>query len=305
MRHYGKVLPTFWIGDTGKAIRKKGVDAQLVALYLLTSPHSTMLGLYYLPICTLAHETGLSQEGASKALASLSEALFSSYDAASEVVWVHEMAKFQIADRLTAADNRVKGIQRDYLALPNNPFLKAFFDKYASAFHLKILRDGSRPLQAPSKPLRSQEQEQEQKQTTSAAKKPRPAKGKDYSPEFLQALSSYPARDGGNPKPRAWKAWSARLREGSTAQQMLEGVRRYALHIRAKAKEGTEFVLQAATFFGPDKNFLESWEQPKHQSQHAPDGPCGICQGPASIIGKFGPRCQDHLNQATPAAMAA
>ena len=35
MRDYAKVVPTFWTGDTGKAIRRKGPDAIVVALYLV------------------------------------------------------------------------------------------------------------------------------------------------------------------------------------------------------------------------------------------------------------------------------
>ena len=68
MRDYAKVSPQFWIGTTGKAIRASGSDAQIVALYLLTSPHATMLGLYYLPMLYIAHETGRGIEGASEGL---------------------------------------------------------------------------------------------------------------------------------------------------------------------------------------------------------------------------------------------
>lgn len=94
MRDYAKVAPQFWIGATGKALRKAGAEAQVVALYLLTSPHANMLGLYYLPTVYLIHETGLGEEGASKGLQRAIEAGFCSYDEASEVVWVHEMARF-------------------------------------------------------------------------------------------------------------------------------------------------------------------------------------------------------------------
>lgn len=60
MRDYGKVSPHFWIGRTGKELRQAGPESQLVALYLLTSPHANMIGLYYMPLAFLSHETGLS-----------------------------------------------------------------------------------------------------------------------------------------------------------------------------------------------------------------------------------------------------
>lgn len=171
MRDYGKVGPQFWIGDTGKKLRSAGKDAQIVGLYLMTGPHSNMLGLYYLPMIYIAHETGLSVEGASEGLARCIEAQFCMYDAATEIVWVIEMAKYQIAEELHPADKQCKGIQREYLGLPENPFLAGFFDKYSVAYHMTVRRpealDSGRGKQAPSEPLRSQEQEQEQEQEDS------------------------------------------------------------------------------------------------------------------------------------------
>ncbi len=84
----------------------------------------------------------------------------------------------------------------------------------------------------------------------------------DYSPEFETAWQLYPKRAGGNPKPSAFKAWKARLREGVTPETLMEGVKRYAAYVRATGSTGTQFVKQAATFFGPDRHFEESWLAP-------------------------------------------
>ena len=142
-----------------KALRRSP-EGVIVAMYLMTSPSSNMLGLFSQPVLYMAHETGLGLEGASKGLRDCVAAGFCSFDEASEFVWVHEMAKYQIANEIKASDNRCKGIQKDYDSLPDNPFLGPFFDRYSKAFHLTNRR-GS---EAPSKPLRSQEQEQEQEQ---------------------------------------------------------------------------------------------------------------------------------------------
>jgi hypothetical protein len=142
-----------------KALRRSP-EGVIVALYLMTSPQSNMLGLFSQPVLYMAHETGLGFEGASKGLRDCVEAGFCSFDEASEFVWVHEMAKYQIANEIKASDNRCKGIQKDYDSLPENPFLGPFFDRYQKAFNLT----NRRPLEAPCKPLRSQEQEQEQEQ---------------------------------------------------------------------------------------------------------------------------------------------
>jgi hypothetical protein len=164
MRDYSKVSPQFWIGKTGKALRKHGPEAQLVALYLMTGPHANMLGLYYVPQAYIAHETGLGIEGASKGLQGCIEVGFCSYDDESEMVWVHEMASYQIADKLSANDKRSAGVQNEYDSLPENPYLMGFFEMYAAAFCMTRKRDSEGPMEAPLKALASQEQEQEQEQ---------------------------------------------------------------------------------------------------------------------------------------------
>jgi hypothetical protein len=164
MRRYAKISPQLWIGDTGRQLRNAGPEALLVALYLLSNPHANMLGLYYLPTSLIAHETGLAAEGASKGLQGAIEAGFCSYDESSEMVFVHEMARYQIADQLATTDKQCTGIQRQYDALPNNPFLAMFYKKYANAFHLATRRENRRVSEGASMTHRSQEQEQEQDQ---------------------------------------------------------------------------------------------------------------------------------------------
>ena len=168
MREYAKLAPTLWTGETGKALRKKGPEALIVAVYLMSSPHSNMLGLYYQPVMYMAHETGLGIEGASKGLLCCIEASFCSYDADTEMVYVHEMAAYQIGAALSSGDKRCKGIQKDYDALPSCPFLASWFDRYCADFNLTTRRENKTKkldgTEAPSMPHRSQEQEQEQEQ---------------------------------------------------------------------------------------------------------------------------------------------
>lgn len=174
MRDYSAVVPTFWTGKTGREIRALGAECQVAALYLLTSPHSNMIGLYYLPKLFISHETGLTMEGASKALKSLSEVHFCTYDEESETVFVHEMARYQIGASLVATDKRVKGVENELKKFHNNPLLNAFLRRYADAYHLDFDEEEESPLEAPSNPLRSQDQDrtgsgQEQEGVTSAA----------------------------------------------------------------------------------------------------------------------------------------
>jgi hypothetical protein len=94
-----------------------------------------------------------------------------------------------------------------------------------------------------------------QKNTTAASRPDEPL-------EFIEFKSIYPKRTGGQPWSRALKAIQARLRQGATWEQIMDGARRYASFMHATGKDHTEFVMQAATFCGPDKRYEERWEPP-------------------------------------------
>ncbi len=137
-------------------------DEIVTGLYLISNPHANMLGLYYIPTSLIAHETGLKPEEAAKGLSRAIDAEFCAYDESSEMVFVREMARYQIADQLAPTDKQCAGIQREYERFPLNPFLIAFYEKYAKAFHLTMRRENRRLSDGASEPLRCQEQEQEQ-----------------------------------------------------------------------------------------------------------------------------------------------
>jgi hypothetical protein len=156
MRDYATVKPAFWVGDTGKALRGD-TDAQLLALYLMTSPHSTMSGVFHLPTIYVAHETGLSAEAVSKALGRLIEAEFCEYDERSEFVFVRTMARHQVAERLLASDKRAIGLQREANRMPE-PLRARFVDEHGERFNLICTstyeKNGS-TFEVPSMPLPS------------------------------------------------------------------------------------------------------------------------------------------------------
>jgi hypothetical protein len=216
VRDYAKVGPQFWIGDTGRKLRAAGANAQVVALYLMTSPHANMLGLYYLPKLFVAHETGLGMEGASEGLARCVEAGYCSYDEASEMVWVHEMASYQIAEALVTTDKRCLGVQNEYNQLPENPYLARFFDKYSAAFHMTkqrgIVEKKEEVKQAPSKPLASQEQEQEQEQEKEQEEEAPPA-SRSASSQGSRLQNDWAL-------PKAWGEWALEQQPTWTAEHV-------------------------------------------------------------------------------------
>jgi hypothetical protein len=163
------VAPSFWTGRTGRLLRGDS-DAQLVAMYLLTGPHSTMTGVFHCPVAYIATDTGLPLEGASKGLRRLCEVSWCSFDEGIDLVWVHEMARFQVGTALKANDNRVVAVKKEFAALPKCLISHCFFLRYSDDFHLvprPDLAEFVRGSKGASKALRSQEQEQDQEQGTS------------------------------------------------------------------------------------------------------------------------------------------
>ncbi len=174
MRDYGKVSPQFWIGKTGKSLRGNA-EAQVLAIYLMTSPHANMIGVYHCPVAYMAHETGLSLEGASKALQCLIDADFCTFDAEDEYVFVHQFALHQVGESLDPKDKRCKGVENELAKVPKNQCWQSFRAHYAVPYNLPLPTQNASPSEAPTKPLASQKQEQEQKQNIDApsAKSPR------------------------------------------------------------------------------------------------------------------------------------
>lgn len=152
MREYARLYPSFWTGNTGKQIKNLGYECTIIGAYVVSSPHSNMIGLYYLPLQYIAYETGVDLRNTEPALCKLASIEFCFYDTESEFIWVPEMARYQIGIQflpLKSNDNKVKGIENLYKSLPNNPFLPKFFDRYHDAFHL----NERRAFEAPPKPL--------------------------------------------------------------------------------------------------------------------------------------------------------
>ena len=136
----------FWTRGSGKRLRGHK-EAQIVALYLMSSPATTMVGIYHLALPTLCHETGLTTEEASKGLGRCIEEGFCFWDEAEELVFVPALAKHQIGEKLSAKDFKVKGVLRALAPFREHRFYAMFIDRYADSYCLSP--DDS---EAPSRP---------------------------------------------------------------------------------------------------------------------------------------------------------
>lgn len=85
--------------------------------------------------------------------------------------------------------------------------------------------------------------------------------------EFGELKQIFPKRAGDQPWPAALRCCHARLREGHTWPEILDGARRYAAFCAATGKVRTETVMQAKRFCGPDKPFLNDWALPATKAE--------------------------------------
>ncbi len=173
MREYATVSPRFWTGETGKFLRRHP-NAQRLAFYLMTCPNSTMLGLFYVPLPTIVHETGMTLEQVREGFERGLEGGFARYDEVSETVYIPEMARFQIADELKPKDNRSIAVEKALAAFVKShksPYVKDFVEKYAARFHLQNVEGYRRGPGGVSDPCRSQDQDQVQDQVQDQERK--------------------------------------------------------------------------------------------------------------------------------------
>jgi hypothetical protein len=189
MSRYRRVVPSFWTGETGKRLRSRQ-EAQLVALYLMTGPHANMIGLYHCPITYISHDTGIDVEAVSNAVRQIGEEGFCTFDEERELVWVREMARFQVDEFLKPKDKRITFIAKELAALPKCPIIFAFYERYCDDFLLHgrdELEPLRRALQGASMPLRSQYS------TVQAQAQKNPSQGGE--------LSEYSCREGRGRRP--------------------------------------------------------------------------------------------------------
>lgn len=105
---YSRISARFWIDTKGWRERDR-----LVALYLLTNVHSSMEGLYHLPIGYLCTDLSLSPKQAHAALSYIEAEGIVSYDVEAEVVFVRKALKHgapATAKHITGAINRLKAV---------------------------------------------------------------------------------------------------------------------------------------------------------------------------------------------------
>lgn len=157
MRNYGSVHTRFW---SNPEILKLSDQAKLLGLYLLTGPHTNMLGCFRLPLGYICEDLKWGCETVSQRLAELQAISFATYDLAQGWVFIHRFLEWNSIEN----PNQGKSIRRLFEQVPP---ITLFFSRLVATLliHEKYLEQPFKGcLQTLSKPFRNQEQEQDQEQ---------------------------------------------------------------------------------------------------------------------------------------------
>lgn len=153
MRTEVRLKPTFWTRGSGKRLRGNS-DAQVLAVYLMSSPHSTMVGIYYESLVTILHNTGLSDAAFRSALPLISE--IAQYDEEESLVYLPGGAEHQIGETLATSDRKRKSILSQLKSYGKHHFVRAWVERYYEQYSLAhdgIQKPLRYPFEAPSIPL--------------------------------------------------------------------------------------------------------------------------------------------------------
>lgn len=269
----GIILASFW---TSPELSRLSDSVRLLAAYLLSCQHRSRFGLYSLPIAYVAADLRWDERKALEAFDLLGKKGFVHYDHVNGWVFLprylehnpfpkgseRDMERFvrriNMGSPLLAT---LRDAWRSHADVPQS--IKDYLDSIDAQYTGTTLDLFGGSIEPAPQASASASRESATPPATAPAKKTTPKKVDetvDYPDAFEKAWRALPSRNGSNNKRKAFFAWQARLRAGHKPDLILQGVLRYATYIRATNKEHTPYVLQGATFFGPDLHFLEPWE---------------------------------------------
>lgn len=164
MRDYGKVHTTFWSSTT---IRGLSEDARALALYMLTSPHGTIAGVFRLPDGYACEDLQWSPERVSEGFRELFANGFANRCETTKWVWVSKHFEWNKPEN----PNQRKSAAKVAQSIPDECTWKPDFMRAWADFLDIEWSEKSNPFETLSQPFANQEQEQEQEQEERSARK--------------------------------------------------------------------------------------------------------------------------------------
>lgn len=262
MAKYRKIDPRIW---NDKKFRSLSDDGQLAFLFLLTHPHMTSLGAMRATLPGLAAEKRWSEKRFREAFQEVSAKGMAKHDEEASMVWLPKFIRYNGPESpnvlkawVDALDLLPECTLKDEVIHSVKVFTKGLTEAFKKALPEVFAKAMANP---------EQEQEPEQKQEQDMFPGGTSPAPDEFEERFQEFRSLYPKRSGDHRWQTARNHIRARLREGHTWDDILDGTRRYAAFVRTKGDEGTPHTKQAASFVGTDRCFLEPWNPPPTKAE--------------------------------------
>lgn len=137
MRDYGKVHSTFWSSDT---IRSLSDDGKTLAMYLITSPHGTIVGAFRLPNGYICDDIEWPEERVAKAVDELIKSEFAVRCEKTKWLWIKKHLKWNKLEN----PNQIVAACKVVATIPLN-----------CAWLLEFVNDNTESLSSKNKPFRN------------------------------------------------------------------------------------------------------------------------------------------------------
>lgn len=157
MRDYGKVHTSFWTSGTTRSMSE---DARMLALYLLTSPHNTIAGVFRLPDGYVCEDMQWTAERVSEGFRELFANGFANRCETTKWVWICKHFDWNPPDN----PNQRKAAGKQATSIPDECAWKPdFMRAWGEMLGLDVPSE-SNPSGTVPQPFANQEQEQKQEQ---------------------------------------------------------------------------------------------------------------------------------------------
>jgi len=216
---------------------------KLLALYLVTNPHSHVGGIYYLPEPIILTETKLAKRQLDPAWDTLSSSGFARRDKKLSVVWVVNMFKYQ-----ARGEKNERSVAKQIGCLHNSFLIRDFLKTYPSVKRwIPIGYPAQDEFGTPD-----QEQDQEQEQEIP----PYPPKGESES--FEQFWKAYPRKEA---KGAALKAWTKAIK-AALPESIIKAAAEFAASPIVTSRGEPRFIPHPATWLNGQRwlDDRENWQ---------------------------------------------
>ena len=193
---YYRISTRFW--DDEKS-RGWPTDVKLLALYLLTSRHRTLEGIFVLPLSSVCEDLHWNRKKLSKLMTVLTTNQFLRYDPEARVMLIRNALRYQApesANVVTGAIRRIKDLPKsplleEFLALAKlhcsrqggSEFPRKFYEELERALGQPLEQASPRPLELLNLNLRAQAQSESESSPVDRPNNGRPGSRRGSPPQ--------------------------------------------------------------------------------------------------------------------------